>query len=297
MHATRILAASAAFLLAGGLAAQAADIKVIDGQAKFPEGPFVEKGILYYAQYGAGEIDKWDGSTRSVVWQKDGSGANSVQRFGSGFIIAGYDDGTIVLTDADGKTKTVIDKDDEGQPLLGPNDIALDGKGGAYVTLSGPWETDPIVGKVVHVTADGTAQVVAKDIHYANGLVLSADGKTLYVNESEANRVIQFAVADDGTLSDRRLYVRLYELGEPPSAYPDGIKLGPDGNFYIGEYSAGRILVVDPASKKLLKTIDVPSAAAPNLAFSADGKTIYVTAVDDKSGAPYWGKVYAVTGY
>ena len=226
-----------------------------------------------------------------------GGGSNAVQRFGDGFIIAGYDDGTIVLTDADGKTTRVIDKDDEGNKLLGPNDIALDGKGGAYVSLSGPWETDPIVGKVVHVTADGKVSIVAKDIHYANGLVLSKDGKTLYVNESEANRLIQFTVGDDGTLSDRKLFLRLYELGEPPSAYPDGVKLGPDGNLYIGEYSAGRILIVDPASKKLLRTVTVPSAAAPNLAFSEDGKTMYVTAVDDKSGAPYPGKVYAVTNF
>jgi gluconolactonase len=292
----RLGIAVVAFLI-GASPALAADIEVIDPDAKFPEGPFVEDGILYYAQYGAGEIDTWDGKTRSVLWSQEGSGANAVQRFGDGFIIAGYDNGTIVLTDAGGKTRTVIERDNERAALQGPNDIALDGKGGAYVTLSGPWETDPIVGKVVHVTADGKATVMAKDIHYANGLVLSADGKTLYVNESEANRVIQFAVGDDGSLSDRRLFLRLYTLGEPPDAYPDGIKLGPDGNLYIGEYSAGRILVVDPATKTLVKKIDVPSAAAPNLAFSADGKTMYVTAVDDTSGPPYPGKVYAITGY
>lgn len=292
----RVLGA-AAIVLAASSAGYAANITVIDADAKFPEGPFVENGILYYAQYGAGEIDKWDGKARSVLWKQDGSGANAVQRFGAGFIIAGYDNGTIVLTDAAGKTSSVIDRDDEGEKLLGPNDISLDGKGGAYVTLSGPWETPPIVGKVVHVTPDGKAKVVAKDIHYANGVLVSKDGKTLYVNESEANRVIQFTIADDGSLTDRKLFLRLYELGEPPSAYPDGIKLGPDGNLYIGEYSSGRILVVDPLTKKLLRKIDVPSAAAPNLAFSADGKTIYVTAVDDKSGAPYRGKVYAVTDY
>jgi gluconolactonase len=277
--------------------AQAADIKVIDANAKFPEGPFVENGILYYAQYGAGEICKWDGKVLTQVWAQKDSGANAVQRFGDGFIIAGYDNGTVVLTDAAGKTKLTIDKDDEGNKLLGPNDIALDKHGGAYVTLSGPWETDPIVGKIVHVAADGKIKVVAKDIHYANGLVLSADGKILYVNESEANRVIQFNVGEDDSLTDRKLFLRLYTLGEPPEAYPDGVKLGPDGNLYIGEYSAGRILVVDPATKKLVKKIDVPSAAAPNLAFSADGKTIYVTAVDDKSGPPYPGKVYAITNF
>jgi sugar lactone lactonase YvrE len=110
---------------------------------------------------------------------------------------------------------------------------------------------------------------------------------------SEAGRVITFKIGADGTLSDRRLFVRLTSLGEPADAYPDGIKLGPDGNLYIGQYSAGRILMVDTAGK-LLRTIDVPSPAAPNMTFSGDGKTLYVTAVDDKNNAPYRGKVYAM---
>lgn len=285
---------AAAVLLAGCTGTLAADITVIDPDAKFPEGPFVEDGILYYAQYAASEIDRWDGKTRTVLWSEPGSGANAVQRFGDGFIVAAYDSGRIVLLDKDGKTEKAIDKDADGQPLQGPNDIVLDGKGGAYVTLSGPWESAPIVGKVAHVSADGAVRIVADDLHYANGLALSAENSTLFVAESEAGRIIRFGVEGDGSLVERGLFVRLTDLDEPVGAYPDGIKLGPDGNLYVGLYSAGRILVIDGAGK-LVRKIEVPSAAAPNLAFSADGKTIYVTAVDDKSAAPYPGKVYAVT--
>ena len=271
----------------------AAEPKIIDGDAKFPEGPFVENGILYYAQYGASQIDTWDGSVHRVLWQEAGSGANAVQRFGDGFIVAAYDAGKIVLLDAKGKTKREVGEDEAGDPLVGPNDIALDGHGGAYVSLSGPWESAPIVGKVAHVTPDGRVKILAENIHYANGLVLSEDGATLFVNESEAGRVIKFAVGPDGRLTDRRLFVRLTDLGEPVNAYPDGIKLGPDGNLYVGLFSASRILVIT-LSGRLVRKIEVPSAAAPNLAFSGDGKTIYVTAVDDTKNAPYHGKVYAL---
>ena len=51
--------------------------------------------------------------------------------------------------------------------------------------------------------------------------------------------------------------------------------------------------MIDPGGK-LLREIEVPSPASPNLTFSADGKTIYVMAVDDTAAAPYTGKVYAV---
>ncbi len=105
--------------------------------------------------------------------------------------------------------------------------------------------------------------------------------------------MITFAVQADGSLADRRLFVRLSELGEPADALPDGIKLGPDGNLYIGQYSAGRIIVVT-TDGKLVRKLEVPSPAAPNLTFSPDGKTVYVTAVDDQQNAPYKGKVYAI---
>ena len=66
----------------------------------------------------------------------------------------------------------------------------------------------------------------------------------------------------DGSPADRRLFVRLTTLEEPADACPDGIKLGPDGNLYIGQYSAGRIIVVT-ADGKLVRKLEVPSRRRP----------------------------------
>jgi sugar lactone lactonase YvrE len=199
----------------------------------------------------------------------------------------------MVQISASGQTVKSFGKDGAGGALVGPNDGTPDGNGGIYFTTSGPWESGPIVGRVLQLSADGTIRELANDLHYANGIALAPDGQRLYVNESEAGRVISFKVEADGTLSDRRLFVRLSSLGEPPEAYPDGLKFGPDGNLYVGLYSAGRVVAVDKEGK-LVRKIEVPSAAAPNLTFSADGKTIFVMAVDDTSAAPYKGKVYSV---
>jgi hypothetical protein len=43
-----------------------------------------------------------------------------------------------------------------------------------------------------------------------------------------------------------------------------------------------------------VRKLEVPSRAAPNLAFSPDGTTVYVMAVDDQQNPPYKGKVYAI---
>ena len=248
----------------------AGDIKVINDKAAFPEGPAFVDGKLHYVEYGGNTIDVWDGTTNTVLWKSDGCGPSAVLPLGSGdLVVTCYDNGTIARVSRDGKTVASYDKDKNGGVLQGPNDLAADGKGGVYFTASGPWESGPIVGKVFHLADDGTIVEVANDLHYANGIVMAADGKRLFV---------RVGVVDEAS-----------GIG----AYPDGIKLGPDGNFYIGQYSKGRIVVVDKDAK-FVKAIDLPSPTAPNMAFSPDGKLLYVMSVDDTAKAPYWGKVYEV---
>src|SRR5262249_6401575 len=157
-----------------------------------------------------------------------------------------------------GRTLASFNKDDAGRALVGPNDGTPDGKGGIYFTTSGPWEPGPIVGRVLHMSADGKIREVAANLHYANGVALSPDGARLFVNESEAGRVLSFKVEADGSLSDRWLFVRLYQAGEAADVYPDGLKFGPNGHLYVGEYSAGRILELDDKGK-ILKAFTGPS--------------------------------------
>jgi sugar lactone lactonase YvrE len=91
------------------------------------------------------------------------------------------------------------------------------------------------------------------------------------------------------------VWARLRDLAPPtPSedAYngPDGLKLGPDGNYYVAQNGSGRVLVVGE-DRKLVRTIDVGTPFVTNLAFGAAG-TVYVTGVFDEWKAPYAGTVY-----
>jgi gluconolactonase len=286
--------AGLAIILAGSIAAGMASAQpaVIDAEAAFPEGPIVIEGVLHYAQYGAHRVSTWDGTSARTLWESAGCGPSAVAPLGTDLAVTCYDNGTVARIGRDGATIASVSADSSGAALVGPNDLAPDGRGGLYMTASGPWESGPIVGKVYHLSADGTLRMLADDLHYANGIALSPDGTRLFVNESEAGRVISFAVGPEGSLTDRRLFVRVSDVDPgSPGSYPDGLKFGPDGNLWIGQYSAGRIVVVEPDGT-FVRAVEVPSAAAPNLAFSADGTRLYVTAVDDTAAAPYRGRVY-----
>ncbi len=274
----------------------AGDIKVINAKSGFPEGPLWHNEKLYYVEYGSQTVKTWDGNQNQEFWKMDGCGPAAIMALPSGdFLVTCYDSGIIARISAEGKTIGEYKQDMEGRSFIGPNDFTADTRGGVYFTASGPWESDPIVGKIFYMDSKGEIRQVADDLHYANGIALSNDGKTLYLAESEASRVIQFNVQQDGSLTDRRLFVRVGQV-DPDSgsyAYPDGLKMGGKGNLYIGQFSKGRIVVVSP-DKKLVRTIDVPSPAAPNLNFGPDEAVVYIMAVDDPNNAPYWGKVYEV---
>ena len=274
----------------------AGEIKVVNPKAGFPEGPLWHNSKLYYAEYGSQTVMIWDGKQNREFWKKEACGPSAIVALPQGdFLVTCYDSGSIARISADGKTITEYKQDRQGRNFQGPNDFAIQKNGGVFFTTSGPWESDPIVGKIFYMDPKGEIRQVADDLHYANGLALSNDGKTLFLAESEASRVIQFKVQQDGSLSDRRLFVRIGQV-DPDSgsyAYPDGLKMDSKENLYIGQYSKGRIIVVSP-ERKLVRTIDVPSSAAPNLNFGPDEAVLYIMAVDDQNNAPYWGKVYEV---
>jgi sugar lactone lactonase YvrE len=275
----------------------AGDAEVIDPKTAFPEGPLWHDGRLYYVEYGGHTIMAYDGEQSEKVWEQEGCGPSAVVALpGGDFLVTCYDSGEVVKVSAEGETVAAYKEDQSGSAFLGPNDFAVDDRGGAYFTASGPWESAPIVGKIHYIDPDGRIRMVADDLHYANGLALSPDGDTLYAAESEAGRVIQFQVGEDGGLSDRRLFVRVGQVDPEsgPWAYPDGLEVDSRGNLYIGQYSSGRVLAVDPEGN-LLDVHQVPSPAAPNLVLGPDEATMYVTAVDETAEAPYWGKVYKLS--
>jgi gluconolactonase len=298
----RFRVAIASFVWAVGIIAAARAGTVLLDAAAYPEGPLWRDGKLLYVEYAGPGVKMWDGKRATDFWQGAHCGASGLIDYRNGHIlVACYDANTIVELDQGGRQIRAIDRDSSGKPFVGPNDFAADKSGGIYVSASGVYDLQaPISGTILYLSAGGSLVEVAALIHYSNGLTLSKDGKQLLVAEMLAGRILSFPVKTDGTLGPRSVWARLRDLA-PPTKHedafngPDGLKLGPDGNYYIAQNGSGRVLVVSEA-RKLVRTITVPTPYVTNVNFGANGaNTLYITGVFDPWKAPFPGAVYRWT--
>ena len=111
------------------------------------------------------------------------------------------------------------------------NDIVVDALGNAYVNTIGfdfPGG-EPAPGSVVLATPAGAVRKVADDLAFPNGMAITADGETLIVAESYANRLTAYDIGRTGDLTRRRTWA---EVG---GDHPDGICIDADGAVWYAD--------------------------------------------------------------
>ena len=152
-----------------------------------------------------------------------------------------------------------------------PNDIAIAPDGTLYA--SDPrWAQDD--GQLWRIDPDGSTHLLETGMGTTNGIEVSPDGRTLYVNESVQRRVWAYDIGEGGALSGKRLLVAFEDHGL------DGMRCDAAGNLYIARYGAGRVAVVSPQGT-LLHEVRLRGERPTNLAFGGeDGRTVFVTLQD-----------------
>lgn len=151
-----------------------------------------------------------------------------------------------------------------------PNDLAIAPDGTLYAS-DPDWGKE--TGQIWKIDRQGKTTRVAEKMGTTNGIEVSPDGKTLYVNESVQRNVWAFPIMSDGTLGEKRL------LKVFPDHGFDGMRCDVAGNLYITRYGKGTVAVLSPKGE-ILREIDVLGKSPSNLCFGGpDGKTVYVTEV------------------
>jgi len=168
-------------------------------------------------------------------------------------------------------TRSTLVEQVNGLPLVAPNDLVADRKGGVYFSdpLNSRFRpTPPSRTKqwIVYVRPDGKAMPVSEEVERPNGVTLSPDGNVLYASDGPVIDALD--VQPDGTLRNFRKFAML------KGGNADSICVDNAGRLYVGSGMAG-VQVFNPKGEHL-GTIPTPLGAQAVAFAGPDKKTLYI---------------------
>src|SRR5688500_3112027 len=270
-----------------GVIAAGTRIEVIKSGFTGTEGPIgLPDGSLIFTETQANRITRIDANNQTSTFLENTNGAN-----GLGFDAKGR---LIAVQTTPGKTsigviypkgqETTLADNFDGKPFGRPNDLVVGSNGGVYFTEPGPNAiprqpppTPPLPPAGYYIPAGGKAIRIAEGIGRPNGIMLSADEKTLYVNDTSGEYIVAFDVKADGTVGNRRNFAKYPTVNTTPAggvnSGADGFALDNAGRLYV--VSLGGVHVFSPKGD-LLGTIPL-SLQGQNIAFAGpDKKPLYI---------------------
>ena len=152
-----------------------------------------------------------------------------------------------------------------------PNDIAISANDIIFASdpnWGGSW------GQLWRVDRDGKVTLLETQMGTTNGIEVSPDERTLYVNETAQRNVWAYDLSPTGEISNKRLLIQFADYGM------DGMRCDMDGNLYITRWGKGTVAKVSPQGDVLLE-VELTGKKCTNIAFGGpDGCTCYVTLAD-----------------
>lgn len=269
-----------------GVVAAGAKVHVIKEGFNGSEGTItLPDGSVIFSETTANRTIKIDKDDNVSTFLEDTNGANGMffDQEGRLFVTqVPFGSGGISIIYPPAAKRTLV-KDFDGKPFGRANDLTVDKKGGVYFSDSAnaapmPPGGVPLPAALYYLAPKATKPIqLLSDVAFPNGVVLSRDEKTLYLNNTNGEYLLAFDVQPDGTLKNRRNFAK-YEGVTPnaagvPVSGADGLTIDSQGRLYAA--CANGVQVFSPQGQHL-GTIPIPRPPQ-NLSFAgADKKTLYV---------------------
>lgn len=239
------------------------------------EGPaFDGEGNLYVVNFeknGTIGLVKPDGSAELFLTLPEGSTANSIKFDSRGdMYLADYTGHNVLKVNMDTKAVSVYVHDDRFNQ---PNDIIFNKKDQLFASDPN-WKKG--TGQLWRIDNNGEAVLLSDEMGTTNGIALSPDEKTLYVNESVQRKIWAFDVDASGNVSNKRLFAEFPDFGF------DGMACDNKGNLYVTRHGKGTIAILSPGGE-VVREVQLKGKLCSNLVFGGeDGQTVFVTMQDRK---------------
>ena len=233
----------------------------------FPEAPRWRDRRLWFSDVFGCRVYSWDPATSEVEEQSRVPGRPS----GLGWT----PDGELLVVSTTDRT---LRRADGGvvadlNPVSGSkiNDMVVDDDGTAYIGNDGfdlEARAPEQPAQIMRVSPDREVSVAADGLRFANGMVITPQ-RRLIVAETWGRRLSWFAVGNDGSLSDRRVFAEL------DTGSPDGICLAPDGRVWTADPMGRRVVLVGEGGD-VGEIIEFPDCRPTACALDNTGGRLYV---------------------
>jgi len=273
---TAVCALSAAAQAIPGVLAAGAQPELVQEGFKFTEGPVgAADGSLYFDDVQNNRTHHLGKDGKITVVRENTQGANGIalDKAGDLFTAEGK---RIAKRSPDGQV-TTLTEGSGSLPLMAPNDLILDAKGGIYFTDPGPRPVVPGRKAYVYYLPAGSKEprMLDDSIARPNGLTLTNNGKTLVVDDTIGDAVFAFDIQPDGSVKNKRPFAKLHGVVAGQESGADGLALDRQDRVWISTASGVQIF---GKKGQYLGTVKVPRQPA-NVAFAGPGKKIlYITA-------------------
>jgi gluconolactonase len=235
------------------------------------EGPIAAPdGSLLFTETSASRITKIDSDGNVSTFLENSNGSNGLGFDAKGRLIS------VQTTPKQTRVGVIYPKGSEttlAEVDGRPNDLTVAKNGGVYFTVPAGANS-----AVFYIAPGGTAIKTSASIENPNGITLSRDEKTLYVNNTRGDYIVAFDIQSDGRLTNQRNFARYQgttKTADGVTSGADGLAIDNDGRLYVAINTSGGVQVFSPQGE-YLGTIPT-SRGAQNLAFAGpDKRTLYV---------------------
>jgi len=254
---------------------EGATVEKIASGFQFTEGPIWYRGQLLFTDIPANTVYRWTPGDGSRVFLEPSGHANGLAVGPEGRLLLAQHDGQVGrMTTADSIES--LAESYRGKRLNSPNDLTVADDGTIYFTdppygvdtenreldFSGVYRLDP----------NGSLTLLTRKFTRPNGICLSPDGSTLYVNDSDETVIRAYDVTTDGGIGEGRVFA---EPEGDADGTTDGMAVDTEGNLYTT--GPGGLWIYVPSGERLDR-ISVP-APPTNVAFGGpERKMLYITA-------------------
>jgi gluconolactonase len=201
----------------------------LDGPAAGPDG------LFYFSDVGVGQTHRILRDGTIEVFRDQSNGSTGLGFDGRGRLIALESiPGRVVAIDNQQHT-TVLAESPKGSDNYYLNDLIVDRGGGVYFTDPAPSSQggDTRASRVLYIKPGGQTVVITNTLKRPTGIMLTVDGKTLLIADSDSPSILAMDVQTDGTAVNPRPWLQLKNIPPGRTGTAEGMAVDSEDRLYV----------------------------------------------------------------